>query len=92
VILVRYSFSAVVLAFGYVVALGPVGILTTSFKEWTGVVPCNLYSFPFLVAIAGLTHVPHVYLYAAAALRGLAATSRRRPAPPARILEGRAST
>jgi iron(III) transport system permease protein len=70
-ILVPIFVSAVVLAFGYVVALGPVGILTTTFKEWTGVVPWNLYSFPFLVAIAGLTHVPHVYLYAAAALRGL---------------------
>ncbi len=71
VILVPIFVSAVVLAFGYVVALGPVGILTTSFRQWTGVVPWNLYSFPFLAAIAGLTHVPHVYLYAAAALRGL---------------------
>jgi iron(III) transport system permease protein len=70
-ILVPLFVSAVVLAFGYVVALGPVGILTTSAKEWTGVVPWNLYSFTSLVAIAGLTHVPHVYLYAAAALRGL---------------------
>lgn len=50
-ILVPIFVSAVVLAFGYVVALGPVGILTTSFKEWTGVVPWNLYSFPFLVMI-----------------------------------------
>ena len=71
VILVPVFVSAVVLAFGYVVALGPVGILTTTVKEWLGAAPWNLYSFPFLVAIAGLTHVPHVYLYAAAALRGL---------------------
>ena len=71
VILVPIFVSAVVLAFGYVVALGPVGILTTSIKELIGATPWNLYSFPFLVAIAGLTHVPHVYLYAAAALRGL---------------------
>ena len=70
-ILVPIFVSAVVLAFGYVVALGPVGILTTSVKEWFGVAPWNLYSFTSLVAIAGLTHVPHVYLYAAAALRGL---------------------
>jgi iron(III) transport system permease protein len=70
-ILVPVFVSAVVLAFGYVVAVGPVGFVTTTFKEWTGVVPWNLYSFPFLAAIAGLTHVPHVYLYAAAALRGL---------------------
>jgi iron(III) transport system permease protein len=71
VILLPIFVSAVVLAFGYVAALGPAGFVTTTFKEWTGVVPWNLYSFPFLVAIAGLSHVPHVYLYAAAALRDL---------------------
>jgi iron(III) transport system permease protein len=71
VILIPVFVSAVVLAFGYVVALGPVGILTTTVKDWRGAAPWNLYSFPFLAAIAGLTHVPHVYLYAAAALRGL---------------------
>jgi iron(III) transport system permease protein len=70
-ILLLFFLPAVVLAFGYVAALGPVGILTTTFKQWTGVVPWNLYSFPFLVAIAGLTHVPHVYLCVAAAMRGL---------------------
>ena len=71
IILIPIFVSAVVLAFGYVVALGPVGILTTSMRELIGIAPWNLYSFPFLVAIAGLTHVPHVYLYTAAALRGL---------------------
>src|SRR5437868_3557628 len=54
IILVPIFVSAVVLAFGYVVALGPVGILTTSIKDLIGVTPWNLYSFPFLVAIAGL--------------------------------------
>ena len=71
VILVPIFVSAVVLAFGYVVALGPVGILSTLVEDVIGIVPWNLYSFPALIAIAGLTHVPHVYLYAAAALRGL---------------------
>jgi iron(III) transport system permease protein len=71
VILVPIFVSAVVLAFGYVVALGPVGILSTLVEDLIGVVPWNLYSFYALIAIAGLTHVPHVYLYAAAALRGL---------------------
>jgi iron(III) transport system permease protein len=71
VILVPIFVSAVVLAFGYVVALGPVGILSTWVSELIGVVPWNLYSFPSLIVIAGLTHVPHVYLYTAAALRGL---------------------
>jgi iron(III) transport system permease protein len=71
VILVPIFISAVVLAFGYVVALGPVGILTTAVRELIGVAPWNLYSLPSLIVIAGLTHVPHVYLYTAAALRGL---------------------
>jgi iron(III) transport system permease protein len=70
-ILIPVFVSTLVLAFGYVFALGPVGFLTTWFKEWTGFVPWNLYSFPFLVVIAGLIHVAHVYLYAAAALRCL---------------------
>jgi iron(III) transport system permease protein len=71
VILIPVFVSAVVIAFGYVVALGPVGILSTSVKALIGFVPWNLYSLASLVVIAGLTHVPHVYLYTAAALRGL---------------------
>src|SRR6266852_1647329 len=63
--------SAVVIAFGYVVALGPVGIFSTMAKAVFGTVPWNLYSMTSLILIAGLTHVPHVYLYSAAALRGL---------------------
>src|SRR5690242_2309770 len=63
--------SAVVFAFGYVVALGPVGFVSTLAKDLFGTVPWNLYSLASLAVIAGLTHVPHVYLYTAAALRGL---------------------
>jgi iron(III) transport system permease protein len=70
-LLVPIFVSAVVIAFGYVVALGPVGILSTEVKSLIGVVPWNLYSLYSLILIAGLTHVPHVYLYTAAALRGL---------------------
>ena len=65
VILVPIFVSAVVLAFGYVVALGPVGIVSLAVKDLIGLVPWNLYSFSALVVIAGLGHVPHVYLYAA---------------------------
>ena len=60
-----------VIAFGYVVAIGPVGIFSTLAKDILGFVPWNLYSLLSLIMIAGLTHVPHVYLYSAAALRGL---------------------
>ena len=70
-ILIPIFVSAVVVAFGYVVAIGPVGIFSTLAKDVLGFVPWNLYSMTSLVVIAGLTHVPHVYLYSAAALRGL---------------------
>jgi iron(III) transport system permease protein len=70
-ILIPIFVSAVVIAFGYVVAVGPVGIFSTLAKELLGFVPWNLYSLVSLILIAGLTHVPHVYLYSAAALRGL---------------------
>src|SRR5262245_1890971 len=71
VILIPIFVSAVVIAFGYVVAAGPVGIFSTTVKSVIGFVPWNLYSLTSLIVIAGLTHVPHVYLYTAAALRGL---------------------
>src|SRR6516225_897054 len=70
-ILIPIFVSAVVIAFGYVVAIGPVGIFSTLAKDLLGFVPWNLYSLLALIVIAGLTHVPHVYLYSAAALRGL---------------------
>ena len=70
-ILIPIFVSAVVIAFGYVVALGPVGFLTIPVRGLIGFDLWNLYSFPSLIIIAGLTHVPHVYLYTAAALRGL---------------------
>jgi iron(III) transport system permease protein len=70
-LLIPIFVSAVVIAFGYVVAVGPVGIFSTLAKDVLGFVPWNLYSLFSLIVIAGLTHVPHVYLYSAAALRGL---------------------
>ncbi|OQS41221.1 ABC transporter permease [Chromobacterium haemolyticum] len=65
--------SPMVLAFGYVVAAGPVGFYSLWFKQWFGVeeVPWNIYSLLSIAVVAGLTHVPHVYLYASAALRNL---------------------
>ncbi len=63
--------SSIVLAFGFVVALGPVGIVSSWVKQALGFVPWNLYSKTSLVLLAGLTHVPHVFLYAASALRNL---------------------
>jgi iron(III) transport system permease protein len=63
--------SAIVMAFGYVVAIGPVGFVSLWIKDILGVVPWNLYSMESLILIAGLTHIPHVYLYTTSALRSL---------------------
>lgn len=63
--------SSIVLAFGFVVAFGPVGIVSLEVKRLIGVIPWNLYSYTSLIVLAGLTHVPHVFLYAASALRAL---------------------
>ena len=63
--------SPLVLAFGYVVTMGPVGFLTVWWKSQFGEAPWNIYSFAALIIVAGLTHAPHVYLYASAALRAL---------------------
>jgi iron(III) transport system permease protein len=63
--------SAVVLAFGYVVSLGPVGFVSLMVKSVIGHVPWYIYSEWSIAVVAGLTHVPHVYLYAASALRNL---------------------
>ncbi|MGZ3181958.1 MAG: ABC transporter permease [Telluria sp.] len=71
VLLVPVFVSPMVMGFGYVVAMGPVGFYSTWAQQLFGVVPWNVYSFPSIVAIAGLTHVPHVYLYASSALRSL---------------------
>jgi iron(III) transport system permease protein len=63
--------SPMVLAFGYVVAAGPVGFYSVWVSDITGFVPWNIYSLPAIVVIAGLTHVPHVYLYTSSALQNL---------------------
>lgn len=65
--------SPVVLALGYVVSAGPVGFYTVWLSKLTGGTPWNLYSLWSIALIAGLTHVPHVYLYASSSLRNLGA-------------------
>jgi len=70
-LLVPIFVSPMVMGFGYVVSMGPVGFYSTWAKELLGFVPWNVYSFTSIVIIAGLTHVPHVYLYASSALRSL---------------------
>jgi iron(III) transport system permease protein len=71
-LLVPIFVSPLVLGFGYVVSMGPVGFYTLWVKQLTGIAePWNIYAFGSIVIIAGLTHVPHVYLYASSALKSL---------------------
>jgi iron(III) transport system permease protein len=70
-LLIPVFVSPMVLAFGYVVAVGPVGFYSVWVKDIIGTVPWNIYSLASIAIIAGLTHVPHVYLYSSAALKSL---------------------
>ena len=70
-VLIPVFVSPMVLAFGYVVSMGPVGFYSLWAKDLFGDVPWNVYSLFSIALIAGLTHVPHVYLYSSAALKSL---------------------
>ncbi len=63
--------SAVVLALGYVVAAGPSGFYSVWWRGLFGKEWWDVYSLTGITIIAGLTHVPHVYLYASSALRNV---------------------
>jgi iron(III) transport system permease protein len=71
VLLVPSFVSPMVLSFGYVVAAGPVGFYSTWAGELFGGIPWGIYSLPAMATIAGLTHVPNVYIYASSALKSL---------------------
>ncbi|MFL6661554.1 MAG: ABC transporter permease [Rhizobacter sp.] len=71
VLLIPVFVSPMVLAFGYVVSAGPVGFYSVWAKQLFGGVPWNVYSLTSIAIIAGLTHVPHVYLYSSSALKSL---------------------
>ncbi len=70
-ILVPSFVSPMVLAFGYVVAAGPVGFYSVLATRLLGGIPWGLYSVPAMAVIAGLMHVPNVYIYASSALKNL---------------------
>ncbi|HEY6106694.1 MAG TPA: iron ABC transporter permease, partial [Anaeromyxobacteraceae bacterium] len=70
-IVVPIFVSPLVLGFGYIVAAGPVGFVTIWARRVLGAAPWDLYSLASLVAVAGLTHVPHVYLYTSSSLRAV---------------------
>jgi iron(III) transport system permease protein len=70
-ILVPSFVSPMVLSFGFVVAAGPVGFYTVWSQELFGIAPWGINSLLAMTVIAGLTHVPNVYVYASAALKSL---------------------
>jgi len=70
-ILVPIFVSPMVLGFGYVVAIGPVGFFSLWAQDLLGFIPWNIYSISSIIVIAGLTHVPHAYLYISSALRSV---------------------
>jgi len=88
-ILVPSFVSPMVLSFGFVVAAGPVGFYTVWAQELFGGAPWTLYTIPAMAVIAGLTHVPNVYVYATAALKNLGSdveeAARTAGASPCRV-------
>lgn len=70
-VLVPMFISSIVLAFGYTVSVGPTGFVSLFVRDILGFVPWNIYSLPGMILIAGLSHVPHVYLYVSSAMRNL---------------------
>lgn len=70
-VLVPMFISSIVLAFGYTVSVGPTGFVSLFIRDLIGVVPWNIYTLPGMILIAGLSHVPHVYLYVSSAMRNL---------------------
>ncbi|HJU21704.1 MAG TPA: iron ABC transporter permease [Casimicrobiaceae bacterium] len=71
IVLVPSFVSPMVLSFGYVVAAGPVGFYSIWATNVFGGAPWGLYSLLAMSVIAGLTHVPNVYVYASSALKNL---------------------
>lgn len=71
ILLVPSFVSPMVLSFGYVVAAGPVGFYSILATNVFGGAPWGLYSLLAMSVIAGLTHVPNVYIYASSALKNL---------------------
>ena len=70
-LLVPSFVSPMVLSFGYIVAAGPVGFYSIWATDLFGFIPWGLYSLLAMSVIAGLTHVPNVYVYASSALKNL---------------------
>ena len=91
-LLVPSFVSPMVLSFGYVVAAGPVGFYSVWARSLFGGAPWGIYSVLGMTVIAGLTHVPNVYVYASSALKSLGSdveeAARVAGASPFRVAAG----
>lgn len=66
--------SPIILGIGFTIVFGPVGLVSNVFKDVFGGVPWNIYTLPSIAVIAGLLHVPYVYLYVSSTIRNLDAS------------------
>ncbi|QJP14580.1 iron ABC transporter permease [Starkeya sp. ORNL1] len=72
-ILAPIFISPLILSLGYIVTIGPVGIVSIAVRDLFGLsaAPWSIYTVGGIAVIAGFSHAPHVYLYCSAALRNL---------------------
>ncbi len=66
--------SPIILGIGFIVVYGPAGLVSGAVESLLGQVPWTIYSLPAIAVIAGLTHVPYVYLYLASTLQNVDAS------------------
>ncbi|ULH16536.1 iron ABC transporter permease [Deinococcus sp. KNUC1210] len=68
--------SPIVLGVGFIVSLGPSGFVSAWFKALfhLDAAPWSVYTLPAIALIAGLTHVPYVYLYVSTTMKNLDAS------------------
>lgn len=66
--------SPIILGIGFTMVFGPVGLVSNPVRELLGTVPWTIYSLPAIAIIAGLLHVPYVYLYVSSTIRNLDAS------------------
>lgn len=66
--------SPIILGIGFIVAFGPSGVVSGWVESLLGHVPWTIYTLPAIAVIAGLTHVPYVYLYVASTIQNVDAS------------------
>ncbi|GLV48405.1 ABC transporter permease [Thermus sp. LT1-2-5] len=66
--------SPIILGIGFIVAFGPSGLVSGLVEGVLGRVPWTIYTVPAIAVIAGLTHVPYVYLYVASTIQNVDAS------------------